>query len=157
MGFQLMRTLYDPVTIISVGAGLLGGFAQASAARSAAESEAAMLEMQAEQERKQRARDLSDLKIEKRQTLARTVAVLAAQGADSADPQSRAILKSQAGTFGTREARLKDDSTVRERSFETKASNVRSTGGQEATAQIFGGIARAGPLFRGAPKTGKKK
>lgn len=120
-----------------------------------------MLEAQAEQERKQRARDLSDLDAERSRTLARTRAVLAAQGAGADDPSGLAVLQSQATQFGQQESRLIDDSLVRERSLEVKASNTRSVGRTEAVAHIFGGIGKAAgagkSLFEPQPKTGGKK
>lgn len=163
MGVQVMRVFYEPTTImtaVAAGFQLIGGMAQASAAKGAAESEAGMLEAQAEQERKQRARDLSDLEADRSRTLARTRAVLAASGADASDPSGLAVLQSQAVQFGQQESRLTDDSLVRERSLEAKAANTRATGRAEATAQVFGGIGKAASagksLFAPTP-AGKKK
>ncbi len=157
-----MRVLYDPITIftvISAGLSLLGGIAEGKAARRDAENDARFLEAQANQEAVALRRDQADLKKLRAQTLSRSRAVLAAQGADTASGDALNILRSQASSFAIKENRLLTDSNTRQQSFLSRAANVRASGKSAQTAAIFGGAGRAFStgvsLFPGTKKVPK--
>ena len=157
-----MRVLYDPVTILTIASAafsFIGGIAEGRAARADAENDARFLEGQANQEAVARRRDLEDLRKTRAQTLARSRAVLAAQGADTASGDALNILRDQASSFAIKENRLLTDSNTRQQSFLSRAANVRAGGKSAQTAAIFGGAGRAFStgvsLFPGTKKVPK--
>lgn len=144
-----MRSLYGVETLLIVAAGmsLAGGFMQAADAKSNAAAEAAYLEAEANQARKQGARDKEDLAKEERRLQARARAVLAAGGADTTDGSGLAILTGNAAEYGIKNARLDDDVNSAVSSLEARAANTRRAGDRAATLAIFGGAANAVGLY----------
>lgn len=131
-----MRVFYEPTTlaIAVAGAQLASGVSGAFGA--SREAEAA-----ARDERVQAERDIRDEQVARRRQLARQRAGLAAQGVDLGDVQG--VLTETRRESLLREGRRRVDSRTRQRS-------IRRRGRQEATGQLFGGVARAGTsLLRG--------
>lgn len=103
-------------------------------------AQADFLDFQAEQERIARYRDQQDLEQQKRQTLARQKAALAAQGADTTSGNAGAILSSTGTTFALKNQRLLEDSSVRVGTLKTKAKNYRTAASSSLQSSVFGGL-----------------
>lgn len=143
------RSLYDPTVLMVVAAGmsLVGGAMQAADARSNAEAEAAYLEAEAQQSRKQTARDREDLKKEESRLQSRARAILAAGGGGTTGGSALALLTGNAQEYGIKDARLEDDMNAGVSSLEARATNTRRQGERAAQSAIFGGATRAVGLF----------
>lgn len=135
-----MRTLHDPLTIATIVFSTFSAFADASAAKSQANAEAAFLQIQAQQERVSRARELRDSEKARNARLARTRALLAAGGGDTTVGTGLALLTDQRAESLIEEQRLLADSQARERSLTARASNVRARGRSAFTNTLLRSI-----------------
>lgn len=148
-----MRKFYAPVVVLGVMAAMAiaGGVMQGQQAKDQAKAEAGFLDMQADQERKQLARDQEDLAREQDRTESRQRALLAAGGGMDAG-SDLAILTETSAAFSTQSTRMTDDSTFRSTLLNTKASNTRKAGQQAQNAAIFGGVMKAGSSLYKMPR-----
>lgn len=132
-----MRTLHDPFTIAAIAFTTLSAFADASAARTAANAEAGFLAIQAQQERVARSRELRDAEKANQARLSRTRALIAAGGGDTTVGTGLALLTDQTAEALLEQQRLLSDSRAREGSLTARASNVRARGRQEFTNTLL--------------------
>lgn len=132
-----MRVLYEPTTILAIAAvtTFAGDVMAANAAKSQAGAEAAFLETQARQEEIAATRELRDTDKEKKRFLARTRAVLAAQG-DTTGSTALSTLSESAGEFGIRSERIRQDRDVARKSLLSRSTNVRRVGAAERRAGL---------------------
>lgn len=143
------RVHYDPsfllagLRIAGIGFSILSGFQRAQQLEHQAEAEAAFLEAQAQQEAIQARRETRDLERERKQTLARTRAALAAQGGDLSAGSPLSIQRAQEREFGVGRERILSDTRVRQQSLRARAQNVRVAGELGARSAILGGFGTA--------------
>lgn len=135
-----MRTLYEPLTIAAVIFSGLSIISSATAAKSQANSEAAFLQIQAQQERVARARELRDAERANQQRLARTRALTAAGGGDTTVGTGLALLQDQTAEALIEQQRLLSDSQAREGSLIARASNKRAQGQQAFFNTLLRGV-----------------
>lgn len=135
---------------------VIGGIAQGASQQSQGAAEAAYLRQQADQERLALERDLADQGREASRTLARTRAVLAAQGGDTTTGGALDLLSYQEGVFGENKQRLINDSDARIRGLNMRAQSAESAGRSALWGSVFSGFGRglssATSLF-GGPST----
>ena len=123
-----MRVLRDPFTIAAIAFTTLSAFAGASAAKRQADQEAVFLNLQAEQERTARARELRDAEKAADARLARTRAALAAGGGGTTVGTGLALLTDQRAEALLERQRLLSDSQAREQTLVAKASAASARG-----------------------------
>lgn len=121
---------------------VIGGVVQGISQRNQGEAEAAYLRQQADQERLALERDLTDSDREASRTLARTRAVLAAQGGDTTTGGALDLISYQQGYYGEQRQRLIHDSDARIRGLNARAESARSAGQSAMWGSIFGGLGR---------------
>lgn len=149
-------TIFTALAIGTAGLQIAEGFGAGQLASSQGEAEAEFLEAQRIQNQKQLDRDKFDLQREQSRRRARTRAVLAAQGGDTASGTGLAILKTQEAVSGRQRARLEDDARVADVTLGARADEARRVGGIKQAQNIFGGITRAAgtasTLFSPSPR-----
>lgn len=145
VGILLKRVLYEPTTILmaaSAAFSVIGGIAQGSSQARQGESEAAYLRQQEEQERIALARDVADYDKETTRALARTRAVVAAQGGDTTTGDALELFSYQAGVLGENRQRLINDSDARIRSLQQRQTSAIEAGKSAQWASIFSGFGK---------------
>lgn len=141
----MKRVLYEPTIILTAASAafsIIGGIAQGSAQREQGESEARYLAQQAEQERVALSRDLSDADRESARNLARSRAVLAAQGGDTTTGGALDLLSTQEGVYGEQRQRLISDSDARIRGLNMRADSARRAGASAQFGSVFSGFGK---------------
>lgn len=141
----MKRVLYDPMTMLTAASAafsLIGGVVQGIGQKSQGEAEAAYLREQAEQERLALDRDLADADRESSRTLARSRAVLAAQGGDTTTGGALDLLSYQESVFGENRQRLISDSDARIRGLNRRAESAESAGRSAMWGSIFSGAGK---------------
>lgn len=153
-----MRVLYDPMTIATVAITAVSGVFSGMSAKAQAKAEADYYKQQAAQEQLAQMRDLEALETERARTMARSRAVLAAQGG-GLEGTGESLLEGAASTFGRREAELIHDSEARIRSLSARAASAKAAGNAAMWGSIFSGLGSAGKagatLFRSSPTVPK--
>lgn len=148
----MQRKFYAPL-IVMAAIMVVGGIMQGQAAKKQADAEAEILDMQAEQERKQLRRDQDDLSKDQSRTEARQRALLAAGGGIS-DGSDLAVLTETSSQYARMNHRLTDDSTTRSTLLNTKASNTRKAGNDAQRSAIFGGVMKGASTMSGGGGSG---
>lgn len=160
-----MRVFYDPVSIfatvssaftaaqpfLAAGSALLT-FASAAGQGAQqivqgqqdlndAEAQARDLELQALQSKKATNRDVRDLEKQRKRDLARTRAVLSAQGLSADNPNAIGLLADVNREAAVRERRLLEDEDVTQTTLGIRAENTRAAGRAARDQSVFGGAA----------------
>lgn len=145
VGLPLKRTLYMPpaaIAAVGIGMSVMGGISQGRAAQKQGEAEAAYLSAQADQERLALDRDLADYDREASRSLARSRAVMAANGGDTTTGGALDTLSYQQAVFGENRQRLLSDSDARIRGLNVRAESARSAGKDAMWGAIFSGFGK---------------
>lgn len=151
-----MRTLRDPLTIAAIAFTAFSAIADASAAKSQANAEAAFLQVQAQQERVARARELRDSERAAAARLSRTRALIAAGGGDTTVGTGLALLTDQTAEALLEQQRLLSDSQARERSLTARASNAKARGRAEFRNTLLRAVGSSLSTAARAPRAPSK-
>ena len=147
-----MLQFNDPGTIFlaaSTGFSALQSIGEGAQAKAQADAEAKFLENQAQLERVQSARDVRDEKERTRRAVARSRAVLAAQGVSLASNVGVSTVADVEGQSLIRQRRIASDTENVTASLQAKAANKRTAGKRarrasfvKAGVQVFGGASK---------------
>jgi hypothetical protein len=140
----MTKTWFEPTTIMlgmSAAAMAAQGFSsimQGNFAASQAGAQAQMYRDATDAVRSQETNAHKDLQIQRDRAMASAKATLAAQGGG----EDEGLLSAEASQFGAADARITNDSLVKQRSLLYRANYVEAAGGNERQNGLFTGIGK---------------